>query len=198
MSRKILFFFFFKQKTAYEISACLVGSEMCIRDSVAAPVIQLAAVAAPHWVAAAGTRYHHPIAWPRIRSDIHLVAARLVGCVRDPVHVRRDSPRGLLRARGGIPARCRTVSRLHQNVEPIASGLFTHEECTAVMQPVRWEPRARSRRDDTRVAAADRPFGDFGAPWTVHRIGDDAAVGTPLRMVAVRIFIGEAASSPIR
>src|SRR5674476_1657191 len=28
------FFFFFKQKTAYEISACLVGSEMCIRDSL--------------------------------------------------------------------------------------------------------------------------------------------------------------------
>eukprot|EP00826_Nyctotherus_ovalis_P026462 TRINITY_DN20664_c0_g1_i1.p1 TRINITY_DN20664_c0_g1~~TRINITY_DN20664_c0_g1_i1.p1 ORF type:complete len:274 (-),score=67.63 TRINITY_DN20664_c0_g1_i1:34-855(-) len=27
-------FFFFKQKTAYEISACLVGSEMCIRDSM--------------------------------------------------------------------------------------------------------------------------------------------------------------------
>ena len=27
-----LMFFFFKQKTAYEISACLVGSEMCIRD----------------------------------------------------------------------------------------------------------------------------------------------------------------------
>ncbi len=25
--------FFFKQKAAYEISACLVGSEMCIRDS---------------------------------------------------------------------------------------------------------------------------------------------------------------------
>eukprot|EP00828_Plagiopyla_frontata_P044639 TRINITY_DN7351_c0_g1_i3.p3 TRINITY_DN7351_c0_g1~~TRINITY_DN7351_c0_g1_i3.p3 ORF type:complete len:137 (-),score=26.12 TRINITY_DN7351_c0_g1_i3:79-489(-) len=29
-----MFFFFFKQKTAYEISACLVGSEMCIRDRV--------------------------------------------------------------------------------------------------------------------------------------------------------------------
>jgi len=28
----LLFLFFFKQKTAYEISACLVGSEMCIRD----------------------------------------------------------------------------------------------------------------------------------------------------------------------
>src|SRR5674476_1653059 len=28
-----MFFFFFKQKTAYEVSACLVGSEMCIRDS---------------------------------------------------------------------------------------------------------------------------------------------------------------------
>ncbi len=25
-------FFFFKQKTAYEIAQCLVGSEMCIRD----------------------------------------------------------------------------------------------------------------------------------------------------------------------
>ena len=29
-----LLVFFFKQKTAYEISACLVGSEMCIRDSI--------------------------------------------------------------------------------------------------------------------------------------------------------------------
>ena len=28
----VILFFFFKQKTAYEISACLVGSEMCIRD----------------------------------------------------------------------------------------------------------------------------------------------------------------------
>ena len=27
-----LFFFFFKQKTAYEIGVRLVGSEMCIRD----------------------------------------------------------------------------------------------------------------------------------------------------------------------
>ncbi|WP_460413851.1 hypothetical protein, partial [Staphylococcus aureus] len=26
---------FFKQKTAYEIARCLVGSEMCIRDSLA-------------------------------------------------------------------------------------------------------------------------------------------------------------------
>ena len=34
VSGRLLFwsFFFFKQKTAYEISACLVGSEMCIRD----------------------------------------------------------------------------------------------------------------------------------------------------------------------
>ena len=29
----ILIIFFFKQKTAYEIASCLVGSEMCIRDS---------------------------------------------------------------------------------------------------------------------------------------------------------------------
>ena len=27
-------FFFFKQKTAYEIMPSLVGSEMCIRDSI--------------------------------------------------------------------------------------------------------------------------------------------------------------------
>ena len=27
-----IFLFFFKQKTAYEIASCLVGSEMCIRD----------------------------------------------------------------------------------------------------------------------------------------------------------------------
>eukprot|EP00825_Cyclidium_porcatum_P046816 TRINITY_DN7464_c0_g1_i1.p3 TRINITY_DN7464_c0_g1~~TRINITY_DN7464_c0_g1_i1.p3 ORF type:complete len:101 (+),score=39.37 TRINITY_DN7464_c0_g1_i1:87-389(+) len=30
----MLFFFFFKQKTAYEIMPSLVGSEMCIRDRV--------------------------------------------------------------------------------------------------------------------------------------------------------------------
>ena len=29
---RIFSFFFFKQKTAYEIASCLVGSEMCIRD----------------------------------------------------------------------------------------------------------------------------------------------------------------------
>src|SRR5665647_555675 len=29
---KVFFFFFFKQKTAYEIGVRLVGSEMCIRD----------------------------------------------------------------------------------------------------------------------------------------------------------------------
>ncbi len=28
----VLFFCFFKQKTAYELAQCLVGSEMCIRD----------------------------------------------------------------------------------------------------------------------------------------------------------------------
>ena len=32
----LLFFFFFKQKTAYEIGVRLVGSEMCIRDSIIA------------------------------------------------------------------------------------------------------------------------------------------------------------------
>ena len=31
--RLVLFFFFFKQKTVYEMLRSLVGSEMCIRDS---------------------------------------------------------------------------------------------------------------------------------------------------------------------
>ena len=30
-------FCFFKQKTAYEVSSCLVGSDMCIRDSCYSP-----------------------------------------------------------------------------------------------------------------------------------------------------------------
>src|SRR5674536_379572 len=34
-------FFFFKQKTAYEMLRSLVGSEMCIRDSGATPGNQL-------------------------------------------------------------------------------------------------------------------------------------------------------------
>eukprot|EP00658_Telonema_sp_P-2_P074208 TRINITY_DN633_c0_g1_i3.p1 TRINITY_DN633_c0_g1~~TRINITY_DN633_c0_g1_i3.p1 ORF type:complete len:167 (-),score=16.63 TRINITY_DN633_c0_g1_i3:264-764(-) len=33
MRVKLFFFFFFKQKTAYEMLRSLVGSEMCIRDS---------------------------------------------------------------------------------------------------------------------------------------------------------------------
>ena len=33
--------FFFKQKTAYEIASCLVGSEMCIRDSICAVLLWL-------------------------------------------------------------------------------------------------------------------------------------------------------------
>ncbi len=32
-------FFFFKQKTAYEVSACLVGSEMCIGEGAGVPVV---------------------------------------------------------------------------------------------------------------------------------------------------------------
>ena len=34
--------FFFKQKTAYEISACLVGSEMCIRDRIKITPVEFA------------------------------------------------------------------------------------------------------------------------------------------------------------
>ena len=37
----LLGFFFFKQKTAYEMLRSLVGSEMCIRDSVQAACLVL-------------------------------------------------------------------------------------------------------------------------------------------------------------
>ena len=36
VSLALCFFFFFKQKTAYEIGVRLVGSEMCIRDRTVA------------------------------------------------------------------------------------------------------------------------------------------------------------------
>ena len=39
--------FFFKQKTAYEISACLVGSEMCIRDRINGTVSSIAPLLPP-------------------------------------------------------------------------------------------------------------------------------------------------------
>ncbi len=44
-----MFFFFFKQKTAYEIRLSLVGSEMCIRDRT--------------------TRVSNPVCSPRFRAS---------------------------------------------------------------------------------------------------------------------------------
>ena len=41
-------FFFFKQKTAYEIRLSLVGSEMCIRDSMLAEDYSLPVVVSTH------------------------------------------------------------------------------------------------------------------------------------------------------
>ena len=38
--RKVCSFFFFKQKTAYEIRLSLVGSEMCIRDRAITVLLQ--------------------------------------------------------------------------------------------------------------------------------------------------------------
>src|SRR5674536_385894 len=43
----IFFFFFFKQKTAYEMLRSLVGSEMCIRDSPPLAVPTPSPVAGP-------------------------------------------------------------------------------------------------------------------------------------------------------
>ncbi len=39
-AEKVGMFIFFKQKTAYEISACLVGSKTCIRDRDSAPYVR--------------------------------------------------------------------------------------------------------------------------------------------------------------
>src|SRR5450756_2944982 len=44
------FFFFFKQKTAYEIMPSLVGSEMCIRDSFGTSALFSLAVASVHGI----------------------------------------------------------------------------------------------------------------------------------------------------
>ena len=44
-----VFVFFFKQKTAYEISACLVGSEMCIR-AIAIPISILFVIMQKYYV----------------------------------------------------------------------------------------------------------------------------------------------------
>ncbi len=50
------FFFFFKQKTAYEIRLSLVGSEMCIRDRT--------------------TGVSNPVRSPRFRSSASVTAQR--------------------------------------------------------------------------------------------------------------------------
>eukprot|EP00827_Trimyema_finlayi_P007123 TRINITY_DN960_c0_g1_i5.p3 TRINITY_DN960_c0_g1~~TRINITY_DN960_c0_g1_i5.p3 ORF type:complete len:114 (-),score=52.11 TRINITY_DN960_c0_g1_i5:2-343(-) len=41
-------FFFFKQKTAYEIASCLVGSEMCIRDRGHVLIVHDTRYSSPH------------------------------------------------------------------------------------------------------------------------------------------------------
>src|SRR5674536_388613 len=58
-----LFFFFFKQKTAYEMLRSLVGSEMCIRDS---GVAALPAVALH-------LRDGHPLHPEFLQGDLHVV-----------------------------------------------------------------------------------------------------------------------------
>ncbi|WP_460366187.1 hypothetical protein, partial [Staphylococcus aureus] len=44
VARSLKKFFFFKQKTAYEIAQCLVGSEMCIRDSAYPFLVQVSSL----------------------------------------------------------------------------------------------------------------------------------------------------------
>ena len=55
----VLRFFFFKQKTAYEISACLVGSEMCIRDSAKSEGIEFVICSTYRSYSTQDTIYHN-------------------------------------------------------------------------------------------------------------------------------------------
>src|SRR5450756_2520575 len=66
-----VFFFFFKQKTAYEIMPSLVGSEMCIRDSLA-PV--------PH---DRGTEWQHPVAAEVVERRHELAVCEIAGDAED-------------------------------------------------------------------------------------------------------------------
>ena len=71
-------FSFFKQKTAYEMSASLVGSEMCIRDSNWAGARPR--VGGPHRHPAGGARADRPLA-PR---DRRRGARRTLGTCHTP------------------------------------------------------------------------------------------------------------------
>ncbi len=71
------FFFFFKQKTAYEISACLVGSEMCIRDRLPGYLMEKKRVKLV--VAYDGTDYH---GW-QVQDNGITVAGELNRCLTD-------------------------------------------------------------------------------------------------------------------
>ncbi len=56
----VIVFFFFKQKTAYEISACLVGSEMCIRDRTTRVSLYSPGCPGTHFVDQVGLELRNP------------------------------------------------------------------------------------------------------------------------------------------
>src|SRR5680860_1874561 len=100
----VFVFFFFKQKTAYEIGVRLVGSEMCIRDRVdgvlqalfALLTLTVIASAIPIWIKAARLGGLPTIEVPRQPS--HLVApAEIFATAQEKKDVREyeDSQRKL-------------------------------------------------------------------------------------------------------
>src|SRR5262245_30149720 len=60
------------------------------------------------------------------------------------------------------------------------------------MQPVRRELYSRTRCNDARAATGGPLLGYILAAFRVHRIGKGAAVRTPLRIIVVRIVVGQA------
>ena len=61
-----MFLFFFKQKTAYEMLRSLVGSEMCIRDSIIAGA-QKSGTTSLHRL----LEFHEDIFFPPHKQEIH-------------------------------------------------------------------------------------------------------------------------------
>ena len=67
----VLFFFFFKQKTAYEMLRSLVGSEMCIRDSTRSVIPRPRAVTPG---SARPLPAHRSVAWNSLSSALRILA----------------------------------------------------------------------------------------------------------------------------
>eukprot|EP00658_Telonema_sp_P-2_P081151 TRINITY_DN8243_c0_g1_i3.p1 TRINITY_DN8243_c0_g1~~TRINITY_DN8243_c0_g1_i3.p1 ORF type:complete len:288 (+),score=77.64 TRINITY_DN8243_c0_g1_i3:109-972(+) len=77
----MFFFFFFKQKTAYEMLRSLVGSEMCIRDRVST---QSTGVLAASPMSGRGEQLSHSQIPPEDRREIYRLGVEICGVLMPP------------------------------------------------------------------------------------------------------------------